>query len=289
MNRFNEIKNEIETYLDKSIAVKYPSSIYESMRYSVLGGGKRLRGILTVETGLIYGAKIEELLPTACAIEMLHSQSLIHDDLPCMDNDDYRRGKLSNHKVYGESTAVLAGDALLSYAPKFIIDRTPKSIKAETILQVLSEFFTAAGVDGIISGQIVDIDSENKEIADETLKYIYEYKTTKLFKCAVRSGAIIAGVSCETLEKLTLFIQYYGEAFQIKDDVLDVTSTREELGKTPNKDINSGKSTYVSKFGIDAAKNRIIYLCNKAYDILKQEGIKSDVYEQIIKKLIVFK
>lgn len=275
----------IDEHLDKYIEVVYPEVIYESMRYSLLAGGKRLRPVIAMEVATMMGASPEEILPAACAIEMLHCQSLIHDDLPCMDNDDYRRGKLSNHKVFGESTATLAGDALLSFAPKLIIDKTPKSVSPEIVLKVLREFFVAAGVDGIISGQIVDIDSEKKKISKETLSFIYEYKTAKLFKLAVRTGALIANVSDEKLEALTRFAEYYGHAFQIYDDILDVTSTLEELGKTPGKDAASEKSTYVSMYGLNNAKKQALFLCNEACDILNDVKINSVILEGIILKI----
>lgn len=280
--RYNELREIINKYLDKYIDVLYPESLYESMRYSILAGGKRLRPVLTIETASIFGCEAEKVIPTACAIEMLHSQSLIHDDLPSMDNDDYRRGKLTNHKVFGESTAILAGDALLSYAPKLIIDETPKSVSSDIILKILREFFIAAGVDGIISGQVVDIDSEKKHINKETLEFIYEYKTARLFKLAIRAGAIIARASEDIIEKLTLFAQYYGHAFQIYDDILDVTSTREELGKTPGKDEKAQKSTYVSMFGLEKAKEQALFLCNQACDILNSIDIKSEILTGVI-------
>ena len=275
--RFNDFRNVVDVHLDKFVDVIYPESIYESMKYSLLAGGKRLRPVIALEVATILGASIDEILPTACSIEMLHCQSLIHDDLPCMDNDDYRRGKLTNHKVFGEATAVLAGDALLSYAPKLIIDKTPKSVPSDVILNVLREFFIAAGVDGIISGQIVDLDSEHKKITEETLNFIYEYKTAKLFKLAVRAGALIAGASQKQLDDLTKFAEFYGHAFQIYDDILDVTSTLEELGKTPGKDANVEKSTYVSMYGLENAKEKALFLCNEACGILKANNIESNI------------
>lgn len=280
--RFNEIRKTVDEHLDNYIKVVYPESIYESMRYSLLAGGKRLRPVMAVETALILGSTIDKILPAACAIEMLHCQSLIHDDLPCMDNDDYRRGKLSNHKVFGEAAAVLAGDALLSFAPKTIIDKTPKTVNPDTILKILNEFFIAAGVDGIISGQIVDLDSEKKQISKETLDFLYEYKTAKLFELAIRAGAIISGASDKLLAELTLFAKYFGHAFQIYDDVLDVTSTLDKLGKTPGKDVKAEKSTYVSMYGLEEAKKKVLFLCNKACDILKTNNIKSDILEGIV-------
>ena len=285
--KFNKIKKTVDEYLEKSVEVKYPQNIYQSMRYSLLAGGKRQRPVIAIETGLLYGANIEELLPVACAIEMLHCQSLIHDDLPCMDNDDYRRGKLTNHKVYGEATATLAGDAFLSYAPKFIIDKTPKTVDCETLIKLLNEFFIAAGTDGIISGQIVDIESEKKKISKETLDFIYEYKTAKLFKLAVRSSALIAKVNETSMQNLTLFAQYYGHAFQLYDDILDVTSTFENLGKTPHKDEKSEKSTYISMYGIDKAKKQTVFLCERAYDILEGERIKSDILKGIVSDIVL--
>lgn len=280
--KFNEFRKVIDEHLDKYIDVIYPEKIYESMKYSLLAGGKRLRPVIACEVATALGASIEEILPTACAIEMLHCQSLIHDDLPCMDNDDYRRGKLTNHKVFGESTAVLAGDAFLSYAPKLIIDKTPNYITSDRILKVLNEFFIAAGVDGIISGQIVDIDSEHKKISEDTLNYIYEYKTAKLFKLAVRAAAIVAGATEKQLEDLTLFAQYYGHAFQIYDDILDVTSTLEELGKTPGKDVNVEKSTYVAMFGLEKAKEKALFLCTQACGILKSHNIESKILSGVV-------
>ncbi len=285
-NKFNEYRKIVDEHLDKYIEVIYPESIYESMRYSLLAGGKRLRPVMAIETAHIFGAPTENILPTACAIEMLHCQSLIHDDLPCMDNDDYRRGKLSNHKVFGEAVATLAGDAFLSYAPKLIIDKTPNSVSSDKVLKVLNEFFIAAGVDGIISGQIVDIDSEKKKISPQTLEFIYEYKTAKLFKLALRSGAIIAGSDENSLNALTSFAQYYGHAFQIYDDILDVTSTLQELGKTPGKDADVQKSTYVSMYGINEAKNKALFLCSQACDILNSGNINSDILSGIVSDIV---
>lgn len=280
--KFNEYRKIVDEHLDKYVNILYPEKIYESMKYSLLAGGKRLRPVIAIETAVSLGASLNEILPVACAIEMLHCQSLIHDDLPCMDNDDYRRGKLTNHKVFGESTAVLAGDALLSFAPKLIIDKTPKTIAPETILKVLNEFFISAGVDGIISGQVVDIDSEHKKISEETLNFIYEFKTAKLFKLAVRAGALIGGATQRQLEDLTLFAQYYGHAFQIYDDILDVTSTLEELGKTPGKDANVEKSTYVAMYGLDKAKEKALFLCNEACGILKSHNIESKILSGVV-------
>lgn len=278
---FNEYKNIVEKKLDEYIPIKYPEKIWESMRYSVLAGGKRLRPIMVLETCRVLCGSYEQAIPTACAIEMLHSQSLIHDDLPCMDNDDYRRGKLTNHKVFGESTAVLAGDALLSFAPQVILQNTPKTVSSDTLLKVLEEFVVAAGAEKLIAGQVVDIDSEGKQISKETLNYIHENKTGALFKLSMRTGALLAQAKPEQIQAVTDYAQKIGLAFQIMDDILDVTSTLEELGKTPGKDAKENKATYVSLYGLDVSKNQVSSLCHKACDILEKNGIKSEVLKAI--------
>lgn len=275
--KLDDYKKLIEQKLDEFIPVQYPNKIWESMRYSVLAGGKRLRPLLALETCKVLSGSYEQAIPTACAIEMLHSQSLIHDDLPCMDNDDFRRGKPTNHKVYGESTAVLAGDALLSFAPQIILQKTPESVNNETLLRVLEEFVVAAGAEKLIAGQVVDIDSEGKQISEETLNYIHENKTGALFKLSMRTGAILGGADEETLQAVTDYAEKIGLAFQIMDDILDVTATLEELGKTPGKDAQEGKVTYISFYGLDESKKQLSSLCKEACDILEMHNIKSDV------------
>lgn len=275
--KFDDYKKLIEQKLDEFIPVQYPEQIWESMRYSVLAGGKRLRPLMALETCKVLSGSYEQAIPTACAIEMLHSQSLIHDDLPCMDNDDYRRGKLTNHKVFGESTAVLAGDALLSFAPQVILQKTPKTVSSAILLKVLEEFVVAAGAEKLIAGQVVDIDSEGKQISKETLNYIHENKTGALFKLSMRAGAILSNADEETLQAVTDYAEKIGLAFQIMDDILDVTSTLEELGKTPGKDAQEGKVTYISFYGLDESKKQLASLCGEACDILEKHNIKSDV------------
>lgn len=283
---YNVLKKIVEEKLDEYVPVVYPEEIYKSMKYSLNAGGKRLRPVMVLETCRMVSGSYENAIPTACAIEMLHTQSLIHDDLPCMDNDDYRRGKLTNHKAFSESTAVLAGDALLSFAPKLIIDKTPKSVSPEQIIQVIREFCIGAGVDGIISGQIVDIDSENKEISHETLDYIHEYKTAKLFVLAVKAGAIIGGAREKQINALEEFATTYGHAFQIYDDILDEIATLEELGKTPGKDANAHKATYTSHFGLEKAKEKVHFLCDKCCAILGNNGLKSQILEGILSDIV---
>lgn len=272
----------INTHLDKYLGTRYPSTIWESMRYSVLANGKRLRPLLVLESAAVCGGDIKNAMPTACAIEMLHCQSLIHDDLPCMDNDDYRRGKLTNHKVFGEAMAVLAGDALLSYAPQVIIKNTPSCVDKAIILQVLDEFLKASGAMGIVGGQVVDIDSENKDISLDTFNYILTYKTGELFRFALRAGALLSNAPSERLSVLTTFGEKIGYAFQIADDILDVTATIEEIGKTPGKDIEQKKNTYVSFYGLEKAKNDLKEICELSKNLLIYNNINSNLFIKII-------
>lgn len=271
----------IDKSLDKYLESVYPQEIFESMRYSVLAGGKRLRPVLCLETCKVFGGKIENAIPTACAIEMLHAQSLIHDDLPCMDNDDYRRGKLTNHKVFGEATAVLAGDALLTFAPQLIIQKS-ENLSAETKLALVEEYCIAAGAYGLIAGQVVDIDSEGKQITPETLEFIHTHKTADLFKLSLKSGAIVAGADKEKINAMQEFGQYLGFAFQICDDILDETSTFEKLGKTLGKDKDANKPTYTAIYGIEKAREEVICLLDKACGIMSKYQISSDVFDDVI-------
>jgi len=273
----------VDEHLEKYMDITYPDSIFNSMKYTVTLPGKRLRPIMCLEACRFFGGNIEDALPTACAIEMLHAQSLIHDDLPCMDNDDFRRGKPSNHKVFGEAIAVLAGDALLSYGPQLIIEKS-KNLPAETVLKVLNEYTKIAGAYGLIAGQVVDIESEGKGIKDgETLKFIHTHKTADLFRLALKAGAIIAGADEKGLEDMDKLAQAFGLAFQIYDDILDEISTFEELGKTVGKDKDANKLTYTSLYGLDAAREKLDSLFAEVYGILSK--YRSVIFEQIIDKM----
>lgn len=274
----------IEKKLDEYIPVQYPEEIFESMRYSVLAGGKRLRPIMCLETCKLFGGNIEDALPIACAIEMLHVQSLIHDDLPCMDNDDFRRGKPSNHKAFSESTAVLAGDALISYAIQVIIEKS-KNLPAERVLKLIELFSNAAGVYGIIAGQIVDIASEGKKMDGKTLEYIHTHKTADMFRFALKAGGVVAGVSDEVLEHLDELGLKLGIAFQICDDILDETSTFEEMGKTLGKDEAAEKSTYTRLYGLKESECKVDCLLDECRVILNKYNIKSEVLEDIISSI----
>ena len=271
---------KINLALDKYMKIEYPEDIFKSMKYTTTLPGKRLRPVMCLEACRIFGGNIEDAMPTACAIEMLHAQSLIHDDLPCMDNDDFRRGKPSNHKVFGEAIATLAGDALLSYGPQVIIENS-KNIPAERILKVLNEYMKAAGVYGIIAGQVADIENEKAKVKDaKTLEYIHTHKTADLFRLALKAGAIIAGADEKALDEMNDFANKFGLAFQIYDDILDEISTFEELGKTVGKDKASDKLTYVSLYGLEEAEKKLNSLFVEVYDII--DKCNSEVFRSIV-------
>lgn len=281
MNNYIDLVNK---NLEKYMEIVYPEDLFKSMRYTVLLPGKRLRPVMCLETCRMLKGDIEDAMPTACAIEMLHAQTLIHDDLPCMDNDDFRRGKPSNHKVFGEAVAVLAGDALLTFAPQIIV-KYSTNLDSSTILRVLSEYFNFAGAYGVIAGQVMDIESEHKNIRDNSvLDFIHTHKTSDLFKLSVRTGAIIAGADDNDLDKMTQFAQQFGLAFQIADDILDEISTFEELGKTTGKDKTSEKLTYVSLYGMDSAKCKLACLLDECYDKIQESQVFAEIINGIKKR-----
>ncbi|MBD5401397.1 polyprenyl synthetase family protein [bacterium] len=284
--QMNDYIDLINDKLNEYLPIEHPETIFKSMKYTVMLPGKRLRPVLCLETCRMLGGEISDAVPTACAIEMLHAQTLIHDDLPCMDNDDYRRGKLTNHKVFGEAIAVLAGDALLTYAPQ-IITKYSKNLTPSAMIRVLNEYFQYAGARGVIAGQVVDIESENSEVEDKekTLEYLHIHKTSDLFKLAMRTGAIIAGADDEKIKMVTEFAECFGLAFQVADDILDEVSTFEEMGKTLGKDKQEGKLTYVSLYGLEEAKCKLSCLFQKCYDIMKQQNFESEIFRDMIEKI----
>ncbi len=292
--KMNEYIDLVNKKIDEFMPICYPQKIFKSMKYTVTLPGKRLRPVMCLETCRMFGGNLEDAIPTACAIEMLHSQTLIHDDLPCMDNDMYRRGQLTNHMVFGEANAVLAGDALLTFAPQIIL-KNSKNLGAEKLIKIMEEYFQAGGAYGVIAGQVVDIESEklmqafeygkDDEQLPEILDYIHTHKTADLFKLALRTGAIIADATDKQIEDITEFGQVLGVAFQIADDILDETSTFEEMGKTMGKDKEEGKLTYTSLYGLDKAKKDLNDLIDKCYDILNRNNLKSEVFEQILEKI----
>ncbi|RCJ42745.1 farnesyl-diphosphate synthase [Nostoc minutum NIES-26] len=271
-----------EAALDKAIPIIYPEKIYESMRYSLLAGGKRLRPILCLATCEMMGGTIEMVMPAACAVEMIHTMSLIHDDLPAMDNDDYRRGKLTNHKIYGDAVAILAGDGLLAYAFELVATQTPDNVPKDRVLQVVARLARALGAAGLVGGQVVDLDSEGKsDISLETLTFIHNHKTAALLEACVVCGGIIAGASSEDVQRLTRYSQNIGLAFQIVDDILDITATKEQLGKSAGKDLAAKKVTYPSLWGIEESRAKAQQLIEAACAELKPFGKLAQPLEAI--------
>ncbi|NMG18479.1 geranylgeranyl diphosphate synthase CrtE [Brasilonema bromeliae] len=265
----------VEEALERSITVVYPEKIYEAMRYSLLAGGKRLRPILCLASCELSGGTVDMAMPTACALEMVHTMSLIHDDLPAMDNDDYRRGKLTNHKVYGEDIAILAGDGLLAYAFEFIVVQT-KGVPAEHLLQVVAKLSHAVAATGLVGGQVVDLESEGlKNISLETLNFIHAHKTGALLETSVVTGGLLTGADEEILQRLSRYACNIGLAFQIIDDVLDITATAEQLGKSAGKDLQAQKATYPSLLGIQESKNQAKKLIEEAKAELAPFGEKA--------------
>lgn len=265
----------VEAALDRSLPVVYPEKIYEAMRYSLMAGGKRLRPILCLATCELTGGTVEMALPTACALEMIHTMSLIHDDLPAMDNDDYRRGKLTNHKVFGEDVAILAGDGLLAYAFEHVAVET-QNVPADRLLKVVAMLGRAVGAAGLVGGQIVDLDCEGKpDVSLETLNFIHNHKTAALLEASVTSGAVLAGASEADLQRLSRYAQNIGLAFQIVDDILDITATQEELGKTAGKDLQAQKATYPSIWGLEESRRQAEHLIAGAKAELAEFGDKA--------------
>ncbi|GLC37689.1 Geranylgeranyl pyrophosphate synthase [Pleodorina starrii] len=239
--------------LDEAVPQKYPDTLYESMRYSLLAGGKRVRPALCLAACELVGGDVRAALPAACAMEMVHTMSLIHDDLPSMDNDDFRRGRPTNHKVFGEDIAILSGDALLTFAFEHIA-RATHGVSADRVLRVIIELGRASGAEGLVAGQVVDIQSEDKAVGLDVLKYIHVHKTAALLEASVVCGAILGGADEATVEKLRKYSLNIGLAFQVIDDILDVTATTEQLGKTAAKDLAVNKTTYPKLLGLEKSK-----------------------------------
>jgi len=244
--------------------------ITEAMRYSLLAGGKRLRPVLAIMAGELFGGKEEEILPFACCIEMIHTYSLIHDDLPSMDNDDLRRGKPTNHKVFGEGFAVLAGDALMNYAFETMAGIIAGDNRIEYV-RAMEMISKASGISGMIGGQCIDLYSENREIDLDILKRMHSKKTGALITASLGTGAILAGAEESDLRNITGFGNLIGIAFQVADDILDVAGSEERLGKGVNKDAGIHKSNFISFYGIE--KSRQI-----AGELVEEAKLKLDKY-----------
>ena len=251
-----------------------------SMAYSLMAGGKRLRPILLMAAADAVGADGTKFITAACALEMIHTYSLIHDDLPAMDNDDYRRGKLTNHKAYDEGTAILAGDALLTLA--FTVILRQQDVPAEHLLRVVDEMSRAAGAEGMVGGQMLDLEAENRRISMEELRRIHMGKTGALFRAALRSGAILAGASEQQLAALTAYADHFGLAFQITDDILDVVGTAEDIGKPVGSDEKNHKSTYVTLTSLDEAQSLARQTVESAVDALHIFGDEAAFLRELV-------
>ena len=259
-------------------------NLKQAMEYSLMAGGKRLRPCLLMAAADATGSDGEKFIKVASAIEMIHTYSLIHDDLPAMDNDDWRRGKLTNHKVFGEATAILAGDALLTLAFEVIIRQA--NVQPPILLAVLEEISTAAGAAGMVGGQSIDLHSTGSQIDLPTLKLMYLGKTGALFRAAIRSGALLAEASSKKLNELTRYADAFGLAFQITDDILDVTGNDEILGKSTGSDEKNAKTTFVSLTSIDEAKHYAQAAVDEAMDALRYFGDEANFLRELVQYLI---
>jgi geranylgeranyl diphosphate synthase type II len=269
--RRRAVDEALERYLPPVTA--YPPTIHEAMRYSVLAGGKRLRPILVVAGAEVAGGRMADVLPTACAFELIHTYSLIHDDLPAMDDDDYRRGRLTNHKVFGEAIAILAGDALLTHALGLVAANFGAGgMPADVFPRVLAEITEAAGTAGMIGGQVVDVQSEGGQVPPETLEYIHTHKTGALIRAALRAGALLAGAPAPVLRGLTDYGERLGLVFQIVDDILDVEGSLQTLGKTAGSDRRKQKVTYPDFHGLDESWRRAAALTSEAHAAVARLG-----------------
>ena len=293
----NVIKFDLDSYLQESCAAvnaalhrflpkakARPSTIHTAMRYSLFAGGKRLRPVLCLAAAEACGGDWDDAMPAACAVECIHTYSLIHDDLPAMDDDDFRRGKPTNHKVFGEGIAILAGDGLLTQAFEVLIQA--RETKRYSHQAMVLELARAAGSLQLIAGQVADLEGERKKTSEKDLRYIHERKTSALLRCAVRLGGMSANCSAAQLDALSDFGYHVGLAFQVIDDILDVTQTTEQLGKTAGKDVTAQKATYPSVVGLEKSRAIAKRLTTKAYEALKPFKGKTTALEALAKYLL---
>lgn len=264
---------------------RFPDVIYRAMRYGVLNGGKRIRPVLTLAACEAVGGDPEIALPTACAIEFIHSFSLIHDDLPTLDNDDFRRGKPTSHKVFGEAIAILAGDALLAFAFEIVTGRT-KDVPAEVVLDVTRRIASAAGTDGMVVGQVVDMISEGRTVEPETLEFMHRHKTGTLIEASVVCGGLLGGATGEQLEALGLYGKKAGLAFQIADDILDIEGEQAKMGKTAGSDLRRKKATYPSLHGLEKSRELARRAAAEAIDALKGFDERADPLRALARFII---
>ena len=284
---YNEKIAVIDDALDKLIPLESELApiIYESMRYSIFAGGKRLRPLLLMAAVEALGKQGENYLNIACGMEMIHTYSLIHDDLPAMDNDDYRRGKLTNHKVYDEAIAILAGDALLTLS--FEVMLAQKDVQPQTLVAVVAEIAKAAGPSGMVGGQVLDMQSEGQNIPLEKLQLMHNAKTGALFTAAIKAGGMIAGANPKQLEMLVQFSKFYGLAFQITDDILDAVGEQEKIGKPVGSDEKNNKATFVTLYSVEEAKKMAQVAVNNAIECLADFGDNAKLLKNFAEKLLV--
>jgi len=268
--RRTEVEEALEGYLPPGDAC--PESLHEAMRYSVFSGGKRFRPILCLASFRAAGGEGEGVMPVACAIELIHTYSLIHDDLPCMDDDDLRRGRPTNHKVFGEAIAVLAGDALLTHAIELVVSVAGAELGPESCLRVLEDITRAIGVDGMVAGQVVDMESEGKPVGEETVSYIHSRKTGALITSTARCGAIAAGADEAMIAKMAAYGEKVGLAFQITDDILDVEGGFGDLKSCAGLDSQKQKATYPSVHGLERSKAIAEGLIAEAREVIADLG-----------------
>ena len=283
---FKEKVSIVDEYLGQIIEVKENPQkiIYQAVNYSLLSGGKRLRPVLFLGAYELFRDDLKKALPFACAMEMIHTYSLIHDDLPAMDNDDYRRGKLSNHKKFGEARAILAGDALLNKAFETGLDAAI-NFKGMNAIKALKLIADSSGTEGMIGGQVIDIDGENKISSIEDLKYMYSLKTGAIIKSSVTAGATLAGATENEIKLLENYAEKVGIAFQIMDDILDVTSTQEKLGKLIGSDAANNKTTYLTFKSIDEARKDVEKYTEEAIKSLSLFGNRAIYLIELAKYL----
>ena len=279
------VNKALDTLLPKED--EFPQRLHKAMRYSVFAGGKRIRPILVIAAAEVFGKTAANVINIACAIELIHTYSLIHDDLPAIDNDDLRRGLPTNHKGFGEAIALLAGDALLTKG--FQIMSQPSGVSGQQsalILKSIHEIAKAAGSTGMVGGQVVDIESEGKEVAFPVLEYIHIHKTGELILASVKAGAILAGAENKELETITRYGEAIGLAFQIADDIIDVEGNKEDVGKNIGGDAKKGKVTYPSILGVDESRKRARELVDMAITALKDFDRKAEPLREIARYIV---
>ena len=250
-----------------------PETLHKAMRYSVFAGGKRLRPVLVIAGAEAVGGTAEQVMPTACAMELIHTYSLVHDDLPAMDNDDFRRGVPTNHKVFGEAMAILAGDALLTLAFRLVADNAGQS---GALRDVVVDIADAAGHKGMVAGQVADLEAEGRRVGADMVDYIHAHKTGALIRTSLRIGAALCGADAAQMRALSVAGADLGLAFQIVDDILDVVASSEELGKTAGKDQIQQKATYPAIHGIEASRARAAFLIRDAEESLRVLGQRAE-------------